>query len=295
MVFLQLTLLFFTNYFAPAAAPSATTTAVTEAVEPPNLFRSTDYGATWTAFTEGLPEDCSARVLLDYKGGLLMASAYHGVYRLSAGSSTWEHVSKGLEHVYLGSMAVRDDLIVIGSVHGRIYSSSDGGAHWQPYVFDMIGGSIRKLFFHGDWLLAGTDNGIYRSADGGKTWALADDMVQVNDIAEHGGRLYAARRDGILVSDDNGANWAFVYSSGGVNRLFLADGKIYGQEWSGGIIRSQTGKFWERPVFITPGSHVKSLAAAIWGGFQAKINDDLPLQQVVETKMGWFASAQEGC
>jgi len=263
---------------------------------PPSIMRSTDHGKTWTAFHNGLPERASAGALLDDGGDLLLGLDYGGFYVLPEGSGTWEKRSKGLpEKVDINSIAAREDLLVIGTYHGRIFTSTNRGRNWKPSVFAMMGGSVRALQFHGDRLIAGTDNGIYRSADGGRTWRQTGDMVQVNGLAEFDGKLYAARRDGIVVSEDDGVSWKIVYSDTGVTRLMTSDGKLYATTFGQKIIRTTKGTFWQRPLMAIPGSRFNDLPAALWGGYKPEGPGGKSARSITETSVGWLLAVADGC
>lgn len=266
------------------------------ATDPPNIYRSTDQGESWVPFAEGLPKGASAGALIEHEGRLLLGTDYSGFYILPIGAQKWEARNQGLpKNIDINSVAAKDDLIVIGTYHGRIFTSRDAGLHWQSFVFNFMGGSVRALHFHGDILIAGTDNGIYRSFDYGTTWKQEGDLIQVNSITEFDGRLYAARRDGIVSSRDGGACWAIVYPDQTVSRLLATEDKLYGIEMGGKVIRTKDGKFWERPLMAIPGAMRKNLPAALWGGFKPQSPVDMPMKSITETSMGWIMGIAAGC
>jgi|GEM_PF-2002851 len=288
MLLFTLLLRCFTAYSAPATPPAA---------DPPNLYRSTDLGQSWVPFDAGLPEGASPAKLVEGNGRLYLATDYRGVYLLNPDSNRWEARSRGLpKNIDINSLAVRGDLLAIGTFHGKVFTSRDGGRHWKSPVFNFMGGSVRALYFHDGWLLAGTDNGIYRSADEGLTWRQTDDLIQVNDIAFFRGNLYAARRDGIVVSDDDGKTWAIAYNVGTVTRLLQADGKLYGRLIADAYIRSKNGTFWERPLMTIPGSRPKNLPAALWVDFKPENpSGEMGVRSVTENSFGWFLGISSGC
>lgn len=235
--------------------------------------------------------------MLEHNGRLLLGTDFHGFYVLPAGAQCWEARNQGLpKKIDINSVAAKGDFIVIGTYHGRVYTSRDAGLHWQSFVFNFMGGSVRALHFHGGLLIAGTDNGIYRSFDYGTTWTQTGDLVQVNSLTEFNGKLYAARRDGIVVSEDDGVSWSFVYADWTVSWLLPADGKLYGIVLGDQIIRTKNGKFWEQPLMVIPGASRKSLTAALWCGFKPVSPDsDMPVRSITETSMGWIMGVAAGC
>ncbi|TXF90697.1 hypothetical protein FUA23_04455 [Neolewinella aurantiaca] len=274
-----------------AVAPDTTPPA-----DPPNIYRSTDQGESWVPFAEGLPEGAGAGAMLEHNGMVLLGTDIHGFFVLPAGAQRWEARNQGLpKRIDINSIAAKGDLIVIGTYHGRVFTSRDQGLHWNSFVFNFMGGSVRALHFHGDILIAGTDNGIYRSFDYGTTWYQTGDLVQVNSITEFNGRLFAARRDGILASDDDGKSWAFVYSPWTISKLLPTTERLYALGIDGSIMRSKTGQVWEKPIIALPGMNRKNLPAALWGGFKPAPDSKMPVRSITETSVGWFLGVAAGC
>jgi len=243
----------------------------------------------------------SGRAHQQNEGQLYLATDYQGVYVLNRGSNRWEARNGGLpKKLDINSLAVRGDFLAIGTYHGKVFTSKDGGRHWKDPIFNFLGGSVRALHFHEGWLIAGTDNGIYRSADDGMTWQQAGDLIQVNDLAFFEGKLYAARRDGIVVSQDDGKTWSIAYNEYAVSRLLLTENRLYGQVIGTldgrDFIRSKDGSFWEKMIMVIPGRQHENLPAALWGGFKPQVPEvDMPVRSVTETSFGWFLGVAAGC
>lgn len=292
MLFFSILLQLLTVFYTP------TTAETLPLADPPNLYRSTDMGQNWVPFDAGLPEKASASKLVENDGSLYLATDYQGVYVLNQMTNEWEARNQGLPDLTLdiNSLAVRGDFLAIGTFHGKVFTSKDGGRHWKAPIFNFMGGSVRALYLHEGWLIAGTDNGIYRSADEGMSWQQTDDLIQVNDITNFNGRIYAARRDGIVVSDDDGKTWAIVFNESTVTQLTQADGKLYARLIGEKYLRSKNGTFWERPIMSIPGSQPKNLSAALWGGFKPENPaGEMRVRSVTENSFGWFLGISSGC
>jgi photosystem II stability/assembly factor-like uncharacterized protein len=188
-------------------------------------------------------------------------SSGNGVYKSTDGGSTWSHI--GLEDTRQISRIVIDpqnpSIVYVGSLghayapnqQRGVYKSADGGAHWTR-VLDLgpeIGVSdlamsttTPQLLFAGAWHtrrppwstyapIDGPGSGLYRSQDGGKTWARLDanglpegDWGRVGvDVAPDGKRVYAlievkkseakkseAKKSGLYRSDDGGNTWTLA-------------------------------------------------------------------------------------
>ncbi len=135
------------------------------------LFKSADSGQTWTRSESGLPDSAAAHVAVDPGDP----------------ASAWVFVAEVLHH------------------------TADGGAHWTP-VSDFFN---RQQVVHDLLLVPGspvtlyvaTQNaGVFRSADGGKTWtAIARDLFSFNALAlavdpHDAGQLYAVLAGGGVVT-----------------------------------------------------------------------------------------------
>ena len=191
-------------------------------------------------------------------------SSGNGVYKSTDAGATWMHI--GLEDTRQISRIVIDPLNpnvvyvgALGHIFGPseqrgVYKSVDGGGHWTR-VLDLgpeigisdlaICSGAPQLLFAGAWHVRrppwstyapidGPGSGLYRSQDGGKTWARLDgnglpdgDWGRVGvDVAADGKRVYAlialqsemqsqtqSKKSGLYRSDDGGNTWVLANSA----------------------------------------------------------------------------------
>ncbi len=170
-----------------------------------------------------------------------------GLYKSTDGGDTWQKV--GLQNTrYISRIAINPknpNIVVVAafgdffadSQYGGIYRTDDGGKTWKQtlYVGPQTGGSDLamdpnnpNIVFAGLWQFrrvpwsfasGGPDDGLYRSSDGGKTWAkltghgLPDGLMGRIGLAiapSNSKRVYALiqSKSGILWrSDDGGTTW----------------------------------------------------------------------------------------
>ncbi len=86
----------------------------------PYLFKTTDYGATWTQITNGIPATEFTRVLREdpERAGLLYAGTERGVWVSFNDGSTWQTLRRNLPIVPVHDLAIKEgDLIA--ATHGR--------------------------------------------------------------------------------------------------------------------------------------------------------------------------------
>ena len=172
------------------------------------VYKTTDGGKTWKNMGLGGTRHIS-RILIDPKnpnhvivgalGDVFGDSTERGVYVTDDGGSTW---SKTL---YLGPMSGASDLAMDMQNPSVVYAGM-----WQ--------------FRRQPWTTqsGGPDDGLYRSSDGGRTWAKLTGhglpagitgRIGLAVAPSDGNRVYALieASDGILWrSDDGGSNWTMT-------------------------------------------------------------------------------------
>ena len=168
---------------------------------PGGVCLSTDYGATWTPISQGLPEAPVTSIVLDPTSAadartLYVASIGHGVYKSTDGGQHWVAKSKGLgapenmqvwmvERYHDGTLyacvtssRVGSDFPTVGT---GLYRSSDGGENWEHLTASLPLGWPTGFAVHPDnpdviYLCASCGwtcqtGGLYKTTDGGRTWS----------------------------------------------------------------------------------------------------------------------------
>ena len=115
----------------------------------PYIFRTTDYGKTWTTIVTGIPANDYVHTVREdpKRRGLLYAGTQHGVYISYNDGAQWMKFSKGLPDVPVTDLVVADNAIAIGT-HGRSF-----------YVMDDIA-ALRQF-----GLAPLTDVAVFKPAD----------------------------------------------------------------------------------------------------------------------------------
>lgn len=88
----------------------------------PYLYKTTDYGATWTRINEGIPVGEYTRSIREdlVTPGLLYAATERSMWLSRDGGAHWESLKKNLPPVPVHDIALRDDDMVIAT-HGRAF------------------------------------------------------------------------------------------------------------------------------------------------------------------------------
>ena len=88
----------------------------------PYLYKTTDYGATWTSITNGIPATEFTRVVREdpERAGLLYAGTERGVWISFDDGATWQSLRRNLPIVPIHDLAIKEgDLIA--ATHGRSF------------------------------------------------------------------------------------------------------------------------------------------------------------------------------
>ncbi len=88
----------------------------------PYLFKTNDYGATWTKITDGIPDHEFTRVVREdpARRGLLYAGTETGLYLSFDDGATWQRLESNLPVSPIYDLVVKDTDLVVGT-HGRSF------------------------------------------------------------------------------------------------------------------------------------------------------------------------------
>ena len=94
---------------------------------------------------------------------------------------------------------------------------TDGTSVWSPIFDNSHEPRLRSAFeTAGGTIFIGTDEGIFKTDNSGKTWKLVYAGGYVGHLAESNGVLLAIGMRRIIRSTDNGENWSLVISEDSV-------------------------------------------------------------------------------
>jgi photosystem II stability/assembly factor-like uncharacterized protein len=207
---------------------------------PGGLLRSEDDGRSWQRRNAGLPTVDITALADDGRGNLLVGTE-RGAYRATDGGTIWRAVpaGSGSEHV-LSLTSSAPGRLYLTTSNGAVYRSVDSSMSWQLVATDarffrrgLVGRLRRPLLprpavrvivelansgSRRQQLLAGTDAGVYRSTDAGRTWVEANvglpagraggcAEVVVVSLVVAGESIFAGTDRGVFRSDDAGRHW----------------------------------------------------------------------------------------
>jgi photosystem II stability/assembly factor-like uncharacterized protein len=183
--------------------------------KPANIvFKSTDGGQTWQDISEGLPENLQedgirGNIFFANDKGLFLRAEnglYHSTPNAKAPFWTKEFFS------YQNSIIGRGRSGTC-NYWGVSLKKTNGTSVWSPIFENDLEPRIRSVFeTAGGTIFIGTNSGLFKTADDGKTWKHAYAGGQVGNLAELNGVLVATSMRRIIRSTDNGENWEVVSS-----------------------------------------------------------------------------------
>jgi len=107
--------------------------------------------------------------------------------------------------------------ILAYNYEGQILQKISGTGTWKPVYANFHEGAIHTVFeTAGGSVFIGCNTGLFKSTNNGKTWKQVQAGGWVMKLAESNGILLATSQRGIIRSADGGENWEAVISEGGV-------------------------------------------------------------------------------
>jgi photosystem II stability/assembly factor-like uncharacterized protein len=253
-----------------AQGPGAVTSLTLFAGTPDGLWRSSDWGGTWSRVV-GAPSGASiealgaARAVLP-RGPEVYVAGDSGLYLSTDFGDAWTLLSEtaGARALLISRWPQADPTMFVGTGSGLL-RSRDGGQTFSPTALtgsvdrlDWPGGAVvaagsagllvtrdegetvegpgRGLppgpvrafvvssYFAADPVIFASpeEGGLYRSGDGGATWATVGLAgARVADLVWLGPFLYAAADTGFFRSDDAGGSWTRLSDSPGEPRRLV--------------------------------------------------------------------------
>ena len=185
------------------------------------VFKSTDGGQTWQDISQGLPENLRKdgirgnNIFANDKGLFLRVG--NGLYHSTPDATApfWKKEIFPGEH---SSIAPGKLGVSANNYWGVNLKKTNGTGVWSP-IFDDSHEQprIRSVFeTAGGTIFIGTDRGLFKTDNSGKTWKHVYTGAFVGHLAELDGVLLATGMRRIIRSTDNGENWALVISDSSV-------------------------------------------------------------------------------
>lgn len=230
------------------------------------VFRSTDYGKSWSSSRAALP-DVRITSITDHSSGLYLGTS-RGIFRSTDHAQSWTAVNPEQNHIAVLTLTTKGSALFAGTVRNGVLRSTDNGASWQQVTAGLTMKLVTTLAVCGDALFAGGKE-IYRSMDDGKSWVEVHGEIPSRTfiaLAVHGQTLFAATEGaGIYRSFDYGTSWEEVNTGLGdltVMSLLVRGNTIFAATFDGVYVTMNNGNSWENVHTGIGSNYIGSLTAS---------------------------------
>ncbi len=243
------------------------------------VYRSSDHGKSWRMLNRGLGNRYVQAFAIDpAHPSVVYAGTRGGVYKSLDRGEHWTMKRNGFPkietwgisapvaavaldpgdsaHVLAGIGEPRTGRMKEGRL-GGIYVSRDGADKWQLIAGpeELRQAQVYSIVFAADaprTVLAATSSGVFRSADGGTTWARSSDGLPVRRALEIAG-------DG-----ERAGTFYVTFSDAAAKTGGVAKSTNYGRSWE--VVKSASRRGWEYWRIVADSQHADTVYAAERGG-----------------------------
>jgi photosystem II stability/assembly factor-like uncharacterized protein len=141
------------------------------------LYRSDNWGESWSRAAEGLPQEpATALLLIEGSPETLYAIVHGGIWASIDGARSWAKRGAGMSVSNLDALAVdsKQPTRLWAAGGEGLFRSDDGGANWlhvgRPLPEPNT--TVHAISASEEAILITTDRGLYRTVDRGESWTL---------------------------------------------------------------------------------------------------------------------------
>jgi photosystem II stability/assembly factor-like uncharacterized protein len=232
------------------------------------VFRSRDAGKHWAPVNTGLTDRGILSLAIDPTTPTnIYAGTSAGVFRSADGGDSWSLVLAAFSVVALAVDPVTPTTLYAGEDFGRIFKTSDAGAHWTPVTTGLTSSETFAIAIDPNvptTVYAATRAGVFKSTDGGTSWSLrnsglvcdgclglecrscdASVLALVVDPMRPS-TLYAGTYGGIFKSTDGGDAWMKVHHNAAYTFAMspTAPRTVYAASDTGVFASADSGQTW---------------------------------------------------
>lgn len=212
-------------------------------------YQSDDMGRSWRDISVGLPQNLQVEYVETKGKKVWLGSENGGVYQSAAQTIDWQKIG-GVpvfpNEKITGVFPVSNGLFA-SVFRGGFFHKAGSGDVWTAAHEALKDKAVRAVLQMDGALLVGTDSGIYRSTDGGKSWNWVFSDGQVTNLAISNGILIGGAYRGAVRSSDGGQHWNWVLTDGAVHKSKVAEGRFLLVGLSEGLrISTDGGLVWHQ-------------------------------------------------
>ncbi len=216
------------------------------------VYRSTDYGASWTEVISGLPWIGGLVVLsIAVQGTKVFAGTSAGLFVSTNNGSSWSPTT-GPGGIF--SFAVSGTNLFAGT-GGGVFLSTDNGTSWTQRNTGLTHISVGALCVSGANLFAATNGGVFLSSNNGTSWSVVNtglnyssevkSVVVPYDLSTN---IFAGTgADGVFLSTHGGSSWTPIndgLTNPSISTLAVSGTNLFAGAWNGIYLSSNNGLAW---------------------------------------------------
>ena len=222
----------FTSLSIDADSPG---TIVATDANNPGIYTSKDGGTSWSVVTLPLRAVDGLRLMPGSRRTLYAATSSGDLFTSTDAGATWQTAGPSARLGYVPLAVDPQNSDTLYGAGDGVVKSTDGGRSWRTTSTGLVDSRVSSLVLargSSTTLYAGTDGGVFKTDNRGRTWQLEKSAAfadaWVAPLAVSSGRpgvLYAvAQGRGLFRSRDAGAHWSRVqttYPSNGVQSIAI--------------------------------------------------------------------------
>jgi photosystem II stability/assembly factor-like uncharacterized protein len=210
---------------------------------------------SWQVVNSGIEnENIQALAVSPVSSDIVYAGSLTGIYKTTNGGRDWRPINTGLTSRDIKALVVHPEesqVVYCGTWGDGVFRSNDAGGSWTPLSSSNIDPRVHTLAVsneNSNYVWVATNEGLYKSEDGGKNWIHSYYSGSVLSVALQPGDIETVyigiRYQGSLKSMDGGKTWShindglfksgsmyaspnsFAFDPQDINRMFASTGWI---------------------------------------------------------------------
>ncbi|MDQ3193386.1 MAG: hypothetical protein M3P82_00160 [Bacteroidota bacterium] len=226
------------------------------------VFRSTDFGTSWTAVNNGIPfvVGGNAGEIFAHNGSLYVGTLRPGedvrLYKSTNNGDLWLPLSNGLRRNQTFSFTAAGNYIYAGlGQYSSVFRSSNEGESWEEARKGLANSASFKVMEKDGRIYCGSKEGLFYTDDDGVNWTEVQNGLPyglpVLAIEKNGSNVYIGTNQyGVFRTTNNGLNWSEINSgliglySDYTEDLLVVDNVLYVATWDGVFKSTNNGDNW---------------------------------------------------
>lgn len=263
------------------------------------VFRSADGGRTWQDISKGLPADFREDSIL---GNSFFAND-KGLF-LKVGKKLYYTAPNAPAPFWTGETFPGEHSSMVPGKPGIVYwganlKITNGTSVWSPVFENFHEPRISSAFeTSAGFIFIGTDKGLFKTVDNGKTWKHVHAGRLVGHLAESEGLLLAISMRGIIRSTDDGETWSPVFNENvlawdvkPINGEFVAMTSVSEKSTRSLYTSHDRGKTWQP---IRAAQQNKALIDSIWRTWNDRPVVRAYMTSIVKVGTNYFCTHPDG-